>query len=111
MSNSNDGTVSILTPYIRLTVDNGSYTLWVIVPIPSNYTVNGSPSVVTSGDTVQVSISINGSNPSSSWNAEAFSIALPAPTPGVTNVNTTVFLDDPENEGSSVIKYDEAEQE
>ena len=102
------------SPYIRLTKDAaGNYNLWLVTFIPENYTVPNEPTVGPSGDNTQVSVYVEsgGDEPSASWQAHSFKVALPAPSSLGSNVNATVYLDDPEDEGSTEIPFDEAEME
>lgn len=102
------------SPYIRLTKDAaGNYTLWLVTFIPENYTVPNEPTVGTLGDDIQVSVYVEsgGAEPSATWQAHSFKVALPTPPSSSSSVNVTVYLDDPEDEGSSKMPFDDAEEE
>lgn len=117
MSKPNN-TLKQLVPYVRLTKSKeGNYTLWVAVFIPKNYSIPQEPVViVTNKNLVQVDINVEGpeEKPSKKWEVIPLKISLPTPedTPTPTaQINVTVYLDDPEDEGSTKTKYDEAEEE
>lgn len=100
------------SPYIRLTKDaSDNYNLWLVTFIPENFTVPNEPSVSSSGENTQVSVYVEsgGAEPSGSWEAHSFKVALPAPSSSSSSVNATVYLDDPEDEGSTEMEYEEAE--
>ena len=112
--------VSTLVPYVRLTKSGTDYTLWVVVFLPANYRLASQPvPVVKSKELVQVDVFIDGpkKRPAPHNVALPFKVALPTPvgenpTPALdAKINVTVWLDDPEDEGSTVIIYDEAEEE
>lgn len=118
MSTTPDQSISLLTPYIRLTKSSaGSYSLWAAIFAPKNYELSGQPQVtVKNPDLVQVNINLDGpkNKPSGKWGVFPLKISLPTPDDGVSSnaqIKVTVWLDDPEDEGSTVTKYDEAEEE
>ena len=117
MGNKPDHSISLLVPYIRLTkTKNEHYTLWAAVFIPKKYCIPKEPVVsFKNPEKVEVGIYVEGSKKDStkSWSVEPLKIDV---TPqgavsGSTPINVTVYLDDPEPEGSSTVNYDEAEQE
>tara|TARA_R110000868_G_scaffold294140_1_gene554682 strand:+ start:6384 stop:6725 length:342 start_codon:yes stop_codon:yes gene_type:complete len=102
------------SPYIRLTKDeSGNYTLWLVTFIPQNYTIPNEPTVSATGSDIQVSVYVEsgGATPSESWEVHSLKVALPTPSGSGASVNATVYLDDPEDEGSSKIPFDDAEEE
>lgn len=103
------------SPYIRLTKDvSNNYTLWMVTFIPQNFTIPEEPTVDTSNpEVVQVNayVESGGNPPAANWQAHSLKIDLPTPSNPDASVNVTVYLDDPEDEGSSEMKYDEAEEE
>ena len=113
MSTSSDHTFIHYSPYIRLTKKADSYTLWLVTYIPDNFTIPNEPTVEAVDANTQVSVYVesNGATPSSTWIAVPFKIPILAPSQAGSSVNATVFLDDPEPEGSSEMGYEEAEQE
>jgi hypothetical protein len=117
MSPKPDNSVTTLVPYIRLTKDqDNNYTLWVAVFIPQNYRIKEDPTVtIKNDDLVAVSISVDGpkEKPSPKWEVVPLKVKLPSPDmiSEQTTIKTTVWLDDPEDEGSSEMKYGEAEDE
>lgn len=117
MSSTTNNSVEILVPYIRLTKNaEDEYTLWVAVFIPDNYRIPNEPTVtVENPNLVQVSINAEGSeaSPSTEWEVVPLKVSLPTPVNGPVGdavINTTVWLNDPENEGSTKIKYTEVEE-
>ncbi len=118
MSTNSNQLPSLLKPYIRLTkTTSDEYSLWIAVFIPKNYKVSEQPSVtVKSPKLVHVRVDVKGpkEKPSDKWEAVPLLVSLPTPTDGVhsdAQIKVTVWLDDPEDEGSTVTKYDEAEEE
>ncbi len=102
------------SPYIRLTKDTSdNYNLWLVTFIPKNYTVPNEPTVGSSGENTQVSVYVEsgGAEPSGSWEAHSFKVSLPAPSSSSSSVNATVYLDDPEDEGSTEVPFEDAEEE
>ncbi len=117
MSSTTNNSIKILVPYIRLTKNTeNEYTLWVAVFIPNNYSIPNEPTVnVENPNLVQVNINAEGpeASPSSEWEVVPFKVSLPTPENGPVGdavINTTVWLNDPENEGSTKIKYTEVEE-
>ena len=107
-----------LVPYIRLTKDeNEVYTLWIAVFIPQNYKIKNEPEVIVKDDElVLVNIFVDGpkKKPSSKWEVVPFKVVLPTPTNSLVSsasIKTTVWLDDPDDEGSTNTKYSEAAKE
>jgi hypothetical protein len=113
-----------LTPYIRLTRRGNKYTLWVIVPLPIGYYLKAddNPQIEEDSkrDAVLVSIFVEGPEkpPTEEWYAVPLKIKLPGPgsnapirIDGNTPIKVTVYLDDPQDEGSSTLKYDDAEDD
>lgn len=100
-------------PYIRLTKNaDGVYNLWIVTFIPSNFTIPNEPTIDSSNpDIIQVNVNVEsgGEEPSGDWVANSLKVTVPAPTVSGESLNVTVLLDDPVNEGSTVIKYEEAE--
>ena len=112
-----DNSVTKLVPYIRLTKDQkNNYTLWVAVFVPKNYNIPKEPTVkVVNKDLVQVDINVEGpeNKPNAKWEVIPLKISLPTPEDTPTSnakINVTVYLDDPEDEGSSQTTYEEAEE-
>ncbi len=103
------------SPYIRLTKDqSNNYTLWIVTYIPQNFTIPEEPTIDSSNpEVIQVSVSVesNGESSSVKWEAQSLKVTLPTPSNLEGSVKTTIYLDDPENEGSIIIKLDEAEEE
>lgn len=102
------------SPYIRLTKDaSNNYNLWLVTFIPDNFTVPNEPTVSSTGSDTQVSLYVEsgGAQPSDSWEAHSFKVGLPTPSDSDSLVNATVYLDDPEDEGSSKMPFDDAEEE
>ena len=106
------------SPYVRLTKNSsGNYTLWVVTFIPQNFTIPKDPTVDASNPKlVQVNVYVesNGDVAAAKWEATSLKIALPTPENApVSNatINVTVWLDDPEDEGSVKTNYEEAEEE
>jgi len=113
-----------LTPYIRLTKNGNNYTLWVIVPLPIGYYLqeenNPQLSEDKETDSVLVSIFVEGPEKpqTDEWYAVPLKIKLPGPDSnapiridGDTKIKATVYLDDPQDEGSAGTTYNEAEDE
>ena len=100
-------------PYIRLTKDAaGVYNLWIVTFIPSNFTIPDSPSIDSSNPKitqVNVNVESGGEEPSGNWVPCSLKVTVPAPSVSGESLNVTVLLDDPINEGSTVISYEEAE--
>lgn len=118
MSSTPNNSVQLLVPYIRLTRNSeNEYTLWVAVFIPENYSIPNAPTVtVENPNLVQVSIKVesSGSSPSPQWTVVPLKVSLPTPENGPVKdatIKTTVWLDDPNDEGSTKIKYNEAEED
>jgi len=112
-----DNSVTKLVPYIRLTKDqNNNYSLWAAVFIPKNYSISNEPTVtVVDKNLVQVDINVEGpeNKPKKKWEVVPLKISLPTPEDTPTSnakINVTVYLDDPEDEGSSHTTYEEAEE-
>ncbi len=118
MSTNSNQSPSLLKPYIRLTKNaSDEYSLWIAVFIPKNYKISEEPSItIKSPKLVQVNVDVKGpkEKPSDKWEAVPLLASLPTPDDGVhsdAKIKVTVWLDDPEDEGSSVTQYDEAEEE
>ncbi|GAB5408647.1 MAG: hypothetical protein BalsKO_10120 [Balneolaceae bacterium] len=112
-----DNSVTKLVPYIRLTKDQeGNYTLWAAIFIPKNYSITQEPSItIVEKNLVQVDINVEGpkDNPAKKWEVVPLKISLPTPEDAPTSnakINVTVYLDDPEEEGSAKTTYEEAEE-
>ncbi|RNC85612.1 MAG: hypothetical protein ED557_02230 [Balneola sp.] len=118
MSSKSDQSLGLLKPYIRLTKNTSNeYSLWIAVFIPKNYKISQQPSIsIENPKLVQVNVDVDGpkKNPSEQWEVVPLVVSLPTPENKVapdTQIKVTVWLDDPEDEGSTVTKYDEAEEE
>lgn len=120
--------IETITPYIRLTNTGTTYTLWVIVPLPVNYSMklNNNPKLKIDepNNQVDVTITVKGptENPATEWSSIPLKIELPTPTDthfGVdmkTIIHTTVVVKDTgglgDGEGgSSNSKYEDSTEE
>lgn len=118
MSSRPDRTINLLKPYIRLTKSSeGKYSIWIAVFAPKSYEISDQPNVtVKNPKSVQVDVKIDGPKrkPAGDWGVFPLKVSLPTPNGNVSSgaeIKVTIWLDDPEDEGSSVIQYDEAEDE
>lgn len=113
-----------LTPYIRLTRKKNNYTLWVIVPAPIGYYLKegDNPQIVDDEQNDQVLVNIYVEGPEKAQTEEWYSIPLKIDLPGPnsnapikidgkTPIKVTVYLDDPQDEGSTNTNYGEAEDQ
>lgn len=101
------------SPYIRLTKKDQQFTVWIVTYIPDNYTIPEEPTVTASGSDTQVSVYVEsgGEKESNTWMPVSFKVPLTTPTTSGTNLTVTTFLDDPDPEGSTVIPFEDAEEE
>lgn len=113
-----DQSFQLMVPYVRLTKNEfEQYTLWIVVFLPKNYIIKVQPQPKIVSDTeVQVDVNVEGPEkcPSKKWGIFPIKVSMPTPINDLTtsaSINVTVLLDDPEDEGSTTVKYKEAEQE